>query len=96
MLVIVIWGSRAHVPALTRRRYSSHAMWWLFIPLIILGAALLLFRAPRLPGAVPERGAPPADCPRLSRFGFMRRFFTSISTAAIERQNPELAGAIRR
>ena len=33
---------------------------------------------------------------RSSRIGFMRRFFTSISTKAIERQNPELAGAIKK
>ena len=33
---------------------------------------------------------------RLSRIGFMRRFFTRISTAAIERQNPELASAMRK
>ncbi|MGH2933835.1 MAG: hypothetical protein ACRDL2_04885, partial [Gaiellaceae bacterium] len=33
---------------------------------------------------------------RLSRIGFMRRFFQKISTAAMERQNPELAGAVRK
>ena len=32
----------------------------------------------------------------LSRIGFMRRFFTSVSTKAIERQNPELASAIKK
>jgi hypothetical protein len=33
---------------------------------------------------------------RLSRIGFMRRFFQRMSTAAIERQNPELASALRK
>jgi hypothetical protein len=32
----------------------------------------------------------------LSRIGFMRRFFQRMSTAAIERQNPELASALRK
>ena len=71
-------------------------MWWLWIPLIILGVALLLvgvllFLARFRGGALlrPIVGW-------LSRFGFMRRFFTRVSTAAIERQNPELAGAIRK
>jgi hypothetical protein len=32
----------------------------------------------------------------LARFGFMRRLFTRMSQAAIERQNPELAGAMRK
>ena len=33
---------------------------------------------------------------RLSRIGFMNRLFTRASTAAIERQNPELAGALKK
>ena len=33
---------------------------------------------------------------RLSRIGFMNRLFTKASTAAIERQNPELAGALKK
>jgi hypothetical protein len=32
----------------------------------------------------------------LSKVGFMRRFFARISTAAIERQNPELASALKK
>jgi biopolymer transport protein ExbB/TolQ len=32
----------------------------------------------------------------LSRIGFMNRLFTKASTAAIERQNPELAGALKK
>jgi uncharacterized membrane protein YgcG len=71
-------------------------MWWLWIPLIILGSValvlgLLLLLARFRGGALlrPIIG-------RLSRIGFMRRFFTRVSTAAIERQNPELASAIRK
>jgi len=71
-------------------------MWWLWFPLIILGSValvlgLLLLLARFRGGALlrPIIG-------RLSRIGFMRRFFTRVSTAAIERQNPELASAIRK
>jgi hypothetical protein len=32
----------------------------------------------------------------LSKVGFMRRWFQKISTAALERQNPELATALRK
>src|SRR5918911_1405552 len=52
-------------------------MWWLFIPLIVLAAILLLFLL-------------------IVQIGFMRRFFTKVSTAAIERQNPELASALKK
>jgi hypothetical protein len=72
------------------------AMWWLFIPLIIVGIlllvlGLLVFLSRFRNGALlkPIIGW-------LSRFKLMRRFFTSISTKAIERQNPELAGAIKK
>jgi hypothetical protein len=71
-------------------------MWWLFIPLIIVGIlllvlGLLVFLSRFRNGALlkPIIGW-------LSRFKLMRRFFTSISTKAIERQNPELAGAIKK
>ena len=33
---------------------------------------------------------------RLSRIGFMRPLFTRVSTAAIERQNPDLASALKK
>jgi hypothetical protein len=33
---------------------------------------------------------------KLSQVGFMRKFFTRVSTAAIERQNPELASALKK
>jgi len=32
----------------------------------------------------------------LSKIGFMRRWFQKVSTAALERQNPELATALRK
>jgi len=71
-------------------------MWWLWIPLIILGSiafgfAILLLLA-RFRGGALLRPV----VARLSRIGFMRRFFTRVSTAAIERQNPELASALRK
>jgi biopolymer transport protein ExbB/TolQ len=57
-------------------------MWWLFIPLIVLGVLLVLFGLLVLLGRY--------------RNGFMRKFFTRVSTAAIERQNPELASALKK
>src|SRR6266566_3237662 len=62
-------------------------MWWLYLPLIIVGLVLGRFRSGALLKPVIKS---------LSRIGFMQRFFTSISTKAIERQNPELASAIKK
>jgi hypothetical protein len=71
-------------------------MWWLFIPLIILGVALLLLGLLVFLGRFRNGALLKPIIGWLSRFGFMRRFFTSVSTKAIERQNPELAGAIKK
>jgi hypothetical protein len=71
-------------------------MWWLWVPLIVVGSAavllLLLVGLGRFRGGALLRPV----ITRLSRIGFIRRFFTRISTAAIERQNPELASALRK
>lgn len=71
-------------------------MWWLWIPLIILGTALLLFLV--LAGLSRYKNGKLLRpiVAWLSKIGFMRRFFTRVSTAAIERQNPDLAGAIKK
>jgi hypothetical protein len=71
-------------------------MWWLYLPLIILGLALLLFGLLIFLGRFRNGALLRPVIARLSRIGFMRRFFTSISTKAIERQNPELASAIKK
>ena len=71
-------------------------MLWLFIPLIIVGSILALFLLVVLLGRYKNGALLRPVIARLSRIGFMRRFFTKVSTAAIERQNPELAGALKK
>jgi hypothetical protein len=71
-------------------------MLWLFIPLIVIGVVLLLFLVLVLLGRYKNGALLRPVIARLSRVAFMRRFFTKVSTAAIERQNPELAGALKK
>src|SRR5438477_9331307 len=71
-------------------------MWWLYIPLVVIGLLLLLVLALVLLGRYKNGALLRPVIARLSRIGFMRRFFTRVSTAAIERQNPELAGALKK
>jgi len=71
-------------------------MWWLFIPLVVVGVILLLFLLLVLLGRYKNGALLRPVIGRLARIGFMRRFFTSVSTKAIERQNPELASAIKK
>jgi hypothetical protein len=69
---------------------------WLWIPVIVLGALLLLLVVFVLLGRYKNGALLRPIITTLSKIGFMRRFFTKISTAAIERQNPELAGALKK
>jgi hypothetical protein len=71
-------------------------MWWLWIPLIVLGVIALFFAVLLLLARYKNGALLRPIIERLSRIAFMRRFFTRISTAAIERQNPELASALRK
>src|SRR5215475_1719036 len=71
-------------------------MWWLWIPLIILASVALFFGVLQLLARYKNGALLRPIIAWLSRIGFMRRFFTRISTAAIERQNPELASALRK
>ena len=71
-------------------------MLWLFIPLIIVGVVLVLFLLLVILGRFRNGALLRPVIANLSRIGFMRRFFTRISTAAIERQNPELASALKK
>jgi len=71
-------------------------MWWLLVPLVILGSVLLLFALVVVLGRFRNGALLRPLIASLSRIGFMRRFFTRISTAAIERQNPELASALKK
>jgi hypothetical protein len=71
-------------------------VWWLWIPLIVLLTVVLLFGLLVLLGRYKNGALLRPIIARLSRIGFMRRFFQRMSTAAIERQNPELASALRK
>ena len=71
-------------------------MWWLWIPLVILGSLLLLLVLLAVLGRYKNGALLRPVIARLSQIPFMRRFFQRISTAAIERQNPELASALKK
>jgi hypothetical protein len=71
-------------------------VWWLYIPLGIIGVAVVLLLVLFVLGKYKNGALLRPLVTRLSRIGFMRRFFTRVSTAAIERQNPELAGALKK
>src|SRR5436305_3814036 len=75
---------------------GSSAMWWLWIPLVVLGSILVLLLLLALLGRYKNGALLRPLITRLSRIAFMRRFFQRISTAAIERQNPELASALKK
>ena len=70
--------------------------WWLLVPVLILGIILVVFLLLLVLGRYKNGALLRPVIARLSRFGFMRRFFTRVSTAAIERQNPELASALKK
>ena len=71
-------------------------MWWLYIPLLIIGAVLVVFLLLVLLGRYKNGALLRPVVAKLSEIGFMRRFFTRVSTAAIERNNPELASALKK
>lgn len=71
-------------------------MWWLWVPVIVVGSILLLFGLLVLLGRFRGGALLRPVIARLARIGFMRRLFTKVSTAAIERQNPELASALKK
>lgn len=71
-------------------------MWWFLIPLVVLGVMVVFFGVLLVLGRYRGGALLRPVITRLSRIGFMRRFFTRVSTAALERQNPELAGAMRK
>ena len=71
-------------------------MWWLFAPLLVVGVVLVLFGLLVFLGRFKNGVLLRPVIARLSRIGFMRRFFTNVSTKAIERQNPELASALKK
>jgi hypothetical protein len=71
-------------------------MWWLWIPIAVVGAVVLVFLLLFVLGRFRNGALLRPVIARLSRIGFMRRLFTRVSTAAIERQNPDLASALKK
>ena len=71
-------------------------MWWLWIPLGVLAVVLVFFLLLLVLGRVRNGALLRPVVVRLARIGFMQRFFQRISTAAMERQNPELASALKK
>jgi hypothetical protein len=71
-------------------------MWWLYLPLLVVGIVGVFFLLLVVLGRFRNGALLRPVIARLSQIGFMRRFFTRISTAAIERQNPELASALKK
>lgn len=67
-----------------------------FLPLIILGVALVLMLVLFLLARIKNGKYLRPLVNLLSRIPFMRRWFQKMSLAAYERSNPELAGAIRK
>ena len=71
-------------------------MTYLLVPLIILGVVVLLFGLLLLLARFRGGRYLRPIIATLSKIGFMRRWFERMSTAALERQNPELASAMRK
>jgi uncharacterized membrane protein YgcG len=71
-------------------------VWWWLTPVVILGSLLGLLGIFIFLGRFRQGALLKPIIVSLSRIGFMNRMFTKASTAAIERQNPELAGALKK
>ena len=71
-------------------------MWWWLTPVVILGSLLGVLGIFIFLGRFRQGALLKPIIVSLSRIGFMNRLFTKASTAAIERQNPELAGALKK
>jgi hypothetical protein len=71
-------------------------MGFLLIPIIVLGSLVVLMGLLVLLGRFRGGRYLRPLIVALSKIGFMRRMFEKASTAALERQNPELASAMRK
>jgi len=70
--------------------------WLIWIPLIVLGTLLLLLGLTLLLGRVAGGRYLQRIVIFLSKVPFLRRLFQRMSNAALERENPELASALRK
>ena len=71
-------------------------MTFLFVPLFIVAGLLVVFGIAVFLGRFRGGRYLRPIIVQLSKIGFMRRLFQRASTAALERQNPELASAMRK
>jgi hypothetical protein len=71
-------------------------VWYLWIPLIILGTVLVVFGLLVFLGRFRGGRYLRPIVRTLSKVPFLRRWFQKVSTVALERQNPELASALRK
>ena len=71
-------------------------MSYLLVPLIVLGVLVVLFGSVLILGRIRGGRYLRPVITTLARIGFLRRWFQKLSTAALERQNPELASAMRK
>jgi len=69
---------------------------YLLIPLIVLGALIVVFGSVVVLSRVRGGRYLRPVITTLARVPFLRRAFQRLSTAALERQNPELASALRK
>lgn len=70
--------------------------WFIWTPIIVLGSLLLLFGLFALLGRIAGGRYLRPIVAGLSKVPFLRRLFERMSNAALERQNPDLASAIRK
>jgi hypothetical protein len=70
--------------------------WLIWTPIIVLGALLVLVGLTLLLGRVAGGRYLLPIVRGLSRVPFLKRLFARMSNAALERQDPELASAIRK
>ena len=71
-------------------------MGYFLIPIVVLGALLLLFGILVFLGRFRRGRYLRPVITALMKVPFLRRWFQKASTAALERQNPELASAMRK
>jgi hypothetical protein len=71
-------------------------VWWWLVPVVVLGVLLLLLGTVVFLGRFRRGALLRPVIGWLSRYGFARRSMERMSKAALERQNPELASALRK
>src|SRR5581483_6119349 len=87
----------AHVASLTNRRAGYHAGVLLYlIPVFVLGGLVLILGLLALLGRIQNGKYLRPVIAFLSKLPLMKRLIEKASNAALERYNPELAGAMKK